>query len=72
MSRNDVSLINVKPGSYMKLLTNSMLRVQKEYHGLCLNDFKDGPYHIVLVDDELILINRNQRTTKGKKNGNEQ
>jgi len=72
MNRNDVSLINIKPGSYMKLQANRMLRIQQESHGLCLNDFKDGPYHIVLVGDELILIKRKQRITKEREDGNEQ
>jgi hypothetical protein len=72
MHGNDASLINVKPGSYMKLLSNRMLRVQRESHGLCLNDCKDGPYHIVLVCDELILIKRKQRTNKEIEDGNEQ
>jgi hypothetical protein len=72
MNGDDISLINIKPGTYMKLLANRMLRVRQESHGLCLNDCKDGPYHIVLVGDELILIKRKQRTTKETEDGNEQ
>jgi len=72
MGRNEDSLVSIKPGTYMKLLANRMLRVQHASHGLCLNQSNDGHYDIVLVGDELILMKRNQKNTKEKENGNEQ
>jgi hypothetical protein len=72
MATSESTLINVRPGTYMKLLSNRMLRVQQESHGLCLNAPNDGPYAIVLVGDELILVKRKHKTNQENENGNEQ
>jgi hypothetical protein len=72
MIANESTLINVRPGAYMKLLSNRMLRVQRESQGLCLNASNDGPYAIVLVGDELILVKRKIKTNQENENGNKQ
>jgi hypothetical protein len=50
-------LVSVKPGIYMRLLENSMLRLPKERVGLNVGAREErDDYHIVLLDDELILV----------------
>lgn len=51
------SLLSIKPGTYMRLLENSMLRLAKERIGLSVGSREErDDYHIVLLDDELILV----------------
>ncbi len=60
-------LVSVRPGAYMKLLSNSMMRLQIESIGLnvgqrCPHD----DYSIVLINEELIIV-PNCRTAKMEK-----
>lgn len=51
------SLISIKPGTYMLLHTNKMKRLLKESKGLLVGKrVEDDNHHVVLVDEDLILI----------------
>jgi hypothetical protein len=60
-------LVNVRPGSYMKLLSNTMMRLRQESIGLnvgqrCPHD----DYSIVFINEELIIV-PNCRTARTEK-----
>ena len=56
-SRENKTLVSVKPGNYMVLHANKMKRLSLESQGLLVGHRVAGDNHkIVLVDDELILV----------------
>jgi hypothetical protein len=60
-------LISVRPGAYMKLLSNSIMRLQQESIGLNIGQrCSHDDYSIVLLNDELIIV-PNCKTAKMEK-----
>ena len=56
-SKDSKTLVSIKPGSYMLLHANKMKRLSEESQGLLVGcRVDDDNHHIVLIDEDLILV----------------
>jgi hypothetical protein len=55
------SLIKIKPGFYLLLFSNKMLKISQESFGLKLNKNFNKSFDVVLINNEIIIIQKRNK-----------